>query len=34
MVDSKEVHYPFDKVKPEDVFFGLSLGEGKFDESV
>jgi hypothetical protein len=29
MVEGKDQHFPFDKVKPEDVFFGLSLGEGK-----
>ena len=28
MVESKKDH-PFDKVNPEDVHFGISLGEGK-----
>ena len=25
-------HHPFDKVKPENVFFGTQLGEGAFGE--
>jgi hypothetical protein len=29
MVEEKKLVLPFDKVKPEDVFFGMSLGEGK-----